>query len=787
MVFDNDAEAILEGAIAEATGRRHEYVCAEHLLFSLITNENGRRVIEACGGSTHRLRAKLDHFLSTKMERVSSPFAREPQQTIGFQRILQRAILHAQYSSGTSISPGDLLAALFTETETHAVYFLQQEGLSRLDVLEQISHGEQADPDDATTSENDEDGEEESDRGASPLAKYTVDLVARAREGLIDPLVGRDREIERTIHILCRRNKNNPLFVGDQGVGKTAIAEGLAQRVVDGKVPEKLKSLSIYSLDLGALLAGTRFRGDFEQRLKAVLNALAKIPDSVLFIDEIHTIIGAGATSGGTLDAANLLKPVLTKGSVRFMGSTTFEEYKNHFEKDRALARRFLKIDVLEPSVQETVEILKGLRSRFEDHHGVRYSDAAIRGSAELSAKYINERFLPDKAIDVLDEAGAIVSLRQDSAAAEPGPDEEQGQGERARPIVKLLHVEKVVASIARIPPRTVSTSDKEKLRSLDGQLKQVVFGQDEAIDALTLSIRRSRAGLGSETKPIGSFLFAGPTGVGKTEVARQLAKVLGLELVRFDMSEYMEKHTVARLIGAPPGYVGFEQGGLLTDAIIKTPHAVLLLDEIEKAHPDLFNILLQVMDHATLTDNNGRKADFRNVIIIMTSNVGSEGMASTPIGFGTEAGGVAQGAIDKLFRPEFRNRLDAIIKFRPLPREVLEQVVDKFIVEIDQQLIRHKATITITPEARAFVIDNGYKAVYGARSIYRYIQTQVKDALADELLFGKLSHGGSATIVVKDGALHVELVSSGEAPPPDEGGTGKRSRRRKEKATASR
>ena len=630
-MFDNDSESVLQEAVEEAANRGHEFVTLEHLLYALIQNAKGGAIVRGCGGDVGNLNRKLEDFFATKLERAPIPRGREPHQTIAFQRVLQRAILHAEYSSAHTISPGDLLAAILTESESHSAYFLNQEGVSRLDVLEYISHGSDM-AFDAESGRGDEDGFPAPDGvpdqpKGDPLERFAVNLNERAEQGLIDPLIGREKELERVIQILCRRNKNNPLFVGDQGVGKTAIAEGLAQRVVDGMVPKKLKGLTIYSLDLGALLAGTRFRGDFEERLKGVLKALEKKPDAVLFIDEIHTIIGAGATSGGTMDAANLLKPVLTRGNLRFIGSTTFEEYKNHFEKDKALARRFLKIDVNEPTVEETIEILKGLRSRLEEHHEVHYSPAAIRAAAELSAKYVNERFLPDKAIDVLDEAGAVVSLRAERAEGEAEEEEkesdsveaEEREAKTTKPTVKVSHVEKIVADIARIPTRTVSTSDREKLKELDVELKKVVFGQDEAIAALTLAIRRARAGLIADAKPIGSFLFAGPTGVGKTEVAKQLAKVLGLELVRFDMSEYMEKHTVARLIGAPPGYVGFEQGGLLTDAIIRQPYSVLLLDEIEKAHPDLFNLLLQVMDNASLTDNNGRKADFRNVIIIMT------------------------------------------------------------------------------------------------------------------------------------------------------------------------
>jgi len=767
-MFDKDSESILQQSVNEALTRGHEFVCLEHLLYAILANPSGREVIEGCGGDPARLRGRLEGFFKEKLHSINGTRSLPPNQTIGFQRVLQRALLHTEYSSSKIVTPGDLLAALFTETESHAVFYLNEDGISRLEVLEYISHGDGAADPSEDFSDNEDDEDLSQGGSKDPLARFTVCLTERAKAGQLDPLVGREKEIERIIHILCRRSKNNPLFVGDQGVGKTALAEGLAQRVVDGSVPARLRDLQIYSLDLGSLLAGTRFRGDFEQRLKGVLKALEDVPNSVLFIDEIHTIVGAGATTGGTMDAANLLKPVLTQGKLRFMGSTTFEEYKNHFEKDKALARRFLKVDVSEPSVDETIEILKGLKNRFEAHHNVRYSIAAIKAAAELSAKYINERFLPDKAIDVLDEAGALLSLQQPeerAGAKEDTAEAEDADGKSNLPVVRISHVEKIVARIARIPPRTVSTTDREKLRELDAQLKQVVFGQEEAIDALTLSIRRSRAGLKPDNKPVGSFLFAGPTGVGKTEVARQLAKILGLELIRFDMSEYMEKHTVARLIGAPPGYVGFEQGGLLTDAIIRNPHSVLLLDEIEKAHPDLFNILLQVMDNATLTDNNGRKADFRNVILIMTSNVGSENIFGNPIGFGSSAQEIGQGAIDKMFRPEFRNRLDLTVKFKPLGEEIIEQVVDKFIVEIDSQLLAKKCTIVLTPEARKWLAKNGYQPQYGARSIHRLIQAKVKDKLADELLFGKLSAGGEAEVGVENDDLVLSFRSRTAVP----------------------
>ena len=755
-MFDKDLRTTLQKAADEAKNHRHEYICVEHLLFALLFNDNAASVIKGCGGSVINLRRKLEKFFETKIEKLEIDDY-EPQQTIGFQRVIHRSILHAEYSSAKKITAGDLLASIFTETESFAVHFLNQENISRIDVLEYISHGAGSEQ----TIEPDFDFEEEELTGTDPgarsknaLARYTTDLIEKASSGQIDPLVGREKEIERIVHILCRRSKNNPLLVGDQGVGKTAVVEGFAQRVFEGKVPAKLRNLKIYGLDLGSLLAGTRYRGDFEQRLKGIIQELENIKGAVLFIDEIHMIIGAGATSGGTIDAANLLKPLLTKGTVRCIGSTTFEEHKNHFEKDRSLARRFLKVDILEPSIDETVEILKGLKKNFESFHAVKYSLSSLKAAAELSAKYINERFLPDKAIDVIDEAGALLSL---ASAEEAQKETKNALREPANmPMIRVSHIEKVVARIARIPARTVNTSDREKLRNLQDELERFVFGQHEALEGLCRAIKRSRAGLSAETKPVGCFLFTGPTGVGKTEVARQLSRSLGLELIRFDMSEYMEKHTVARLIGAPPGYVGFDQGGLLTDAIIKNPHAVLLLDEIEKAHPDLFNILLQVMDHATLTDNNGRKADFRNIILIMTSNVGSENVYGQPIGFGNETQEIGQGAIDKMFRPEFRNRLDMVVKFKSLPLEIVEKIVDKFVTEIDAQLMKKNSNIVMTSAARSWIAKTGYSPLYGARSVYRLIQREVNDRLADEVLFGKLANGGTVTIDMVDNKLNL-------------------------------
>jgi ATP-dependent Clp protease ATP-binding subunit ClpA len=750
MNFDRESENILRDAATEAASRSHEFICIEHLLYALIQNERGAVVIQGCGGNITRLKQRLERFFMENLEKLPALVQREPFQTIGFQRILQRAVLHAEYSSGKIVYPGDLLAAILTETESYATYFLGQEGITRLKVLEYISHH-----DEAKTAYQAEglaaDGEEISGNqsGQSALEKYTTHLTELAARGELDPVIGRASEIDRTIQVLCRRNKNNPIFVGDQGVGKTALVEGLAQRIASGDVPDKLKSLQIYSLDMGSLIAGTKFRGDFEDRLQAVIKELCKIDNVAMFIDEIHTIVGAGSTSGSSLDAANLLKPILTRGKLRVLGSTTFEEYKNHFEKDRALARRFLKIDIGQPSVSDTIEILKGLKSRFEEHHSVKYSPAAIKAAAELSAKYINDRFLPDKAIDALDEAGALLSLSQKL---------EKGKAANEDiPTVKPLHIEQVISKMARVPAETVSTTERDKLSQLEPDLKQVVFGQDEAISQVVLAVKRARAGLAAENKPVGCFLFVGPTGVGKTEVARQLSKTLGLELIRFDMSEYMEKHSVSRLIGSPPGYIGFEQGGLLTEAVIRNPHCVLLLDELEKAHHDIYNVLLQVMDNAALTDNTGRKADFRSAIIIMTSNVGSEGMFGSPLGFNAKSQEVGKGAIEKAFRPEFRNRLDMTVRFKPLNEETLEKVVDKFITELDAMLLKKKATIVIAPEARSFIVKNGYEAQYGARSIHRYMQRHIKDKLADELLFGGLAKSGGQCIVrVENNALVV-------------------------------
>ncbi|MGD8654370.1 MAG: ATP-dependent Clp protease ATP-binding subunit ClpA, partial [Desulfobacterales bacterium] len=663
--------------------------------------------------------------------------------TIGFQRVIQRAVNHARSAEKQEVAVADVLASIFLEKDSHAEYFLSAEGITRLDVLNFISHNIGKDSFGESPGGLVRPGKEEKDRRrqANPLEQFTLNLIELAAEGKLDPLIGRTTELERTMQVLCRRRKNNPVFVGDPGVGKTAMAEGLAQKIQQGDVPDLLKDMEIFSLDLGGLLAGTKFRGDFEQRLKGVIAELQKKSRAILFIDEIHTIVGAGATSSGSMDASNILKPVLASGEVRCIGSSTFEEFKNHFEKDRALSRRFEKIEIMEPPVSETVQILKGLRSRYEEHHGIAYTDAALKTAAELSVKYLRDRFLPDKAIDVIDEAGAFIRL--------------SGSARRKR--INPADIEKIVAKMARVPTQSVTTSDRSKLESLETGLKEVVFGQDDAIRALVTSIKRSRAGLGSPERPVGCFLFTGPTGVGKTEVSLQVARILGVEFMRFDMSEYMEKHAVARLIGAPPGYIGFDQGGLLTDGIRKHPHSVLLLDEIEKAHPDLFNILLQVMDHATLTDNNGRKADFRNVILMMTSNAGSREMSAASIGFGQthkDAQSKGKKAIEKLFSPEFRNRLDETITFNALNLEIMEMIVDKFIAELNQQLAVKKVALTISPAVRTWLAEKGHDPAYGARPLSRVIQMEIKDKLSDAILFGKLQNGGLVSLDLADDQL---------------------------------
>jgi len=737
-----ELEKILKFAFQEAKQRRHEFVCIEHLLFALLQDEESRRTIVQCGGDVDELKKDLEEFLESHLEKLPEFQDRKPQETLGFHRVLQRAILHAQSAEKSEIRGGDVLAALFREPESHAAYLLQKQGITRFDVINFISHGiskvAEEEPQDAG-SEEAEEGEGPK-RSRDPLKAFTVNLVEEARQGRIDPLIGRENEIERTIHILCRRRKNNPIYVGDPGVGKTAIAEGLALRIFQQKVPDALKGAVIYALDMGALLAGTKFRGEFEARLKGVLNGLKKKPDAILFIDEIHTIVGAGAASGSSMDASNILKPALASGQLKCIGSATYHDYKSYFERDRALARRFQRIEVSEPSVDETYRILQGLKGHYEKHHGVTYTAPALRTAAELSAKHINDRRLPDKAIDVIDEVGASVRVLPP---------------EKRKKTIGPKDIEKIVATMAKIPPRSVSVSDKELLSNLDRDLKLTVFGQDEAIDTVAGAIKLARSGLGQPEKPIGCFLFCGPTGVGKTEVAKQLARTLGVEFIRFDMSEYMEKHTVSRLIGAPPGYVGFDQGGLLTDAVNKTPYAVLLLDEIEKAHPDLFNILLQVMDHATLTDNNGRKADFRNIVLIMTTNVGSREMSGAPLGFGTTTNvGKGKEAMEKMFSPEFRNRLDATVFFHSLSTEVIERVVDKFVMELDLQLNEKKVFLHLTPAGRRWLAKKGYDPAFGARPMARVIQMEIKRVLADEILFGKLQNGGKVSIDEKEDKL---------------------------------
>jgi ATP-dependent Clp protease ATP-binding subunit ClpA len=743
-MISKELSATLGFAVAEAKRRRHEYVSVEHVLFAILHDNLGIEIIENCGGNVGSLKESLETFFNDKIERIPEGNEYVLQQTVGFQRVIQRAVNHARSAEKPEVAISDILAAIFLEKDSHAEYFLNAEGITRLDVLNFISHRVSKTPQ-RTGALPEGRGEREERKGkADPLELYTTDLVQRAVEGKLDPLIGRELELERTMQVLCRRRKNNPVFVGEPGVGKTAMAEGLAQRIHQGEVPDLLKDLHIYALDLGGLLAGTKFRGDFEQRLKDVLAALQAKKHAILFIDEIHTIVGAGSTSSGSMDASNILKPVLTAGELRCIGSTTYEEYKNHFEKDRALSRRFEKIEIPEPPQAEAVQILKGLRSRYEEHHGIRFSDTALKSAVELSAKYLNDRYLPDKAIDVIDEAGAHVRLK----------------GATRRRQITPTDIEKIVAKMARIPAVSVTTSDRGKLEALEERMKAVVFGQDQAIAALATAIKRSRAGLGTPGKPVGSFLFTGPTGVGKTEVARQLAEILGVQFLRFDMSEYMEKHAVARLIGAPPGYIGFDQGGLLTDGIRKHPYSVLLLDEIEKAHPDLFNILLQVMDHATLTDNNGKKADFRNVILIMTSNAGTREMSVQTIGFG-EGGRdtVAKGrkAIENLFSPEFRNRLDDTIHFSALTPAIMERIVDKFIAELNGQLAGRHVTLELSHEARRWLARKGYDPQYGARPLARVIQTDIKNPLSDRILFGPLTHGGTVTVRVDADNLVLE------------------------------
>ncbi len=728
-----ELEVSLHMAFVEARQKRHEFITVEHLLLALLDNPSAAEVLRACAADIEELRREVTGFIDQHTPVVPGDSEIDTQPTLGFQRVIQRAILHVQSSGKKEVNGANVLVAIFGEKDSHAVYFLQKQAISRLDVVNFISHGITKTPQPAGKNEEPVEQDSEAQQQNSALDNFTQNLNQQALTGKIDPLIGREKEVERVIQTLCRRRKNNPLLVGEAGVGKTAIAEGLARRIVEGRVPEILAAATVYALDMGALLAGTKYRGDFEQRLKAVLKQLADNPHAILFIDEIHTLIGAGAASGGTLDASNLLKPALSSGTVKCIGATTYNEFRGVFEKDHALSRRFQKIDVNEPSVEETISILRGLKTRFEEHHGIKYSAAAITNAAELADKYITDRHLPDKAIDVIDEAGAAQRILPKS---------------KQKKMIGKQEIEEIVAKIARIPPQHVSADDRSALKNLDRDLKSVVFGQDPAIDALAKAIKMSRSGLGSPQKPIGSFLFSGPTGVGKTEVARQLAYCMGIELIRFDMSEYMERHAVSRLIGAPPGYVGFDQGGLLTEAVTKKPHAVLLLDEIEKAHPDIYNILLQVMDHGTLTDNNGRKADFRNVVIIMTTNAGAEALQKTTIGFtSNKQAGDEMADIKRMFTPEFRNRLDAIISFKALDGEIILRVVDKFLMQLEAQLHEKKVEAIFTDQLRAWLAEKGFDPLMGARPMARLIQDTIRAALADELLFGKLVHGGKVTI----------------------------------------
>lgn len=746
-MLNKELEFTLNLAFKEAKEKRHEFMTVEHLLLSLLDNPAAGNVLQACDANIEALRRDLIEFIDETTPRIpEDEIDRETQPTLGFQRVLQRAVFHVQSAGKTEVSGANVLAAIFSEQESQAVYFLRRENITRLDVINYISHGvskyQNNDMHEGMNPSMEEDMMA-SEGSESPLESYCMNLNKRARLGKIDPLIGRHEEIQRTVQVLCRRRKNNPLLVGEAGVGKTAIAEGLAKRIVDGEVPDAIKNCVVYSLDLGALLAGTKYRGDFEKRLKAVLKQLGEQDGGILFIDEIHTIIGAGAASGGVMDASNLIKPLLANGELKCIGSTTYQEYRGIFEKDRALARRFQKVDITEPSIEETFEILKGLKPKLEAHHGVKFSIPSLRAAAELSAKYINERFLPDKAIDVVDEAGAFQNLLSSA---------------KRKKIISVNEIENVVAKIARIPLKKVSARDKDTLRNLERDLKLLVYGQDEAITALSSAIKLSRSGLRDPEKPVGCFLFAGPTGVGKTEVTRQLANVLGIELLRFDMSEYMEKHTVSRLIGAPPGYVGFDQGGLLTEAVTKNPHSVVLLDEIEKAHPDVFNLLLQIMDHGTLTDTNGRQADFRHVILVMTSNAGASEMSRNSIGFSMQDNSNdGLEAIKKQFSPEFRNRLDAIINFSALDVQTIGLVVDKFIMELEEQLSNKGVSFTVDKSAREWLIENGYNKTMGARPMARLIQDNIKKPLAEELLFGKLSNGGHVTLILRDGKLYFD------------------------------
>ncbi len=771
--FAESLEKTLHQALHNAADRRHEYATLEHLLLALIDDADAAQVMQACGVDLGELGDAVTHYLDNELDSLKVAEKTDPAPTSGFQRVVQRAILHVQSSGKDVVTGANVLVALFSERESYAVYFLQQQDMSRLDAVSYISHGigkggqpaEQRTPRGAEEPQEDKQDAAAKQKKDSALDQFTVNLNARAQAGKIDPLIGRGPEVDRTIQILCRRSKNNPLYVGDPGVGKTAIAEGLARKIVEGDVPEVLQKAVIYSLDMGALLAGTRYRGDFEERLKQVVSELEKMPHAVLFIDEIHTVIGAGATSGGAMDASNLLKPALSSGSIRCIGSTTYKEFRNHFEKDRALLRRFQKIDVNEPTIEDTIKILKGLRTAFEDHHKVKYTPDAIKTAVELSARYINDRKLPDKAIDVIDEVGAMQMLVPPA---------------KRRKIITAREIESVIATMARIPPKSVSKDDKRVLEHLDRDLKRVVFGQNKAIEVLSSAIKLSRAGLRDPDKPIGNYLFSGPTGVGKTEVARQLANIMGIPLQRFDMSEYMERHSVSRLIGAPPGYVGYDQGGLLTDAIDQQPHCVLLLDEIEKAHPDLFNILLQVMDNGKLTDHHGKTVDFRNVVLIMTTNAGAADMAREGIGFGdVSREDASDEAVKKMFTPEFRNRLDAIVPFGYLGTEVVARVVDKFILQLELQLADQNVHIRLDQEARDWLSERGYDRLYGARPMARLIQEKIKQPLAEELLFGKLVQGGEVNVHMKDGNMAFEIV-----PAPPKTGKPKKTRGSAKKAS---
>jgi ATP-dependent Clp protease ATP-binding subunit ClpA len=748
-----ELEVSLHMAFVEARQKRHEFITVEHLLLALCDNPSASEVLKACAAKIDELKKALSDFVMQHTPTVAGTGEVDTQPTLGFQRVIQRAILHVQSSGKKEVTGANVLVAIYGEKDSHAVYFLHQQGVSRLDVVNYISHGitkTPQQPGQREESENETEAPEAQSGGA--LESFTQNLNQLAIDGKIDPLIGRESELERVVQILCRRRKNNPLLVGEAGVGKTAIAEGLAKRIVDGQVPEILAKAQVYALDMGALLAGTKYRGDFEQRLKAVLKQLVDNPNAILFIDEIHTLIGAGSASGGTLDASNLLKPALSSGALKCIGATTYQEFRGIFEKDHALSRRFQKVDVNEPSIQETVEILRGLKSRFELHHGVKYTANALTTAAELSARYINDRHLPDKAIDVIDEAGALQRILPKS---------------KQKKVIGKPEIEEIVSKIARVPARNVSNDDRSALKNLDRDLKATVFGQDKAIDALAAAIKMARSGLGNPAKPVGSFLFSGPTGVGKTEVARQLAFIMGVELIRFDMSEYMERHAVSRLIGAPPGYVGFDQGGLLTEAITKHPYSVLLLDEIEKAHPDIFNILLQVMDHGTLTDNNGRKADFRNVVLIMTTNAGAAELSKTTIGFSsTKAPGDEMGEIKRMFTPEFRNRLDAIVSFGALDEDIILRVVDKFLMQLEAQLAEKKVESVFTDNLKKYLAKNGFDPQMGARPMARLIQDTIRRALADELLFGRLSNGGKVTIDVDDkGQVILEIKQSDAQP----------------------